>query len=96
MNYTCFRCQQQFSEEKDAIWHLQKVHFIIDNISPIKCLVKNCLKTYNTFKGLKFHLKTFCHQMEQEISNEEVNNKSFIFFTFTLYYFSIRRFFFFG
>lgn len=35
---------------------------MLDNTEPIKCVVKNCEKSYNTFRGLSYHLNTFDHQ----------------------------------
>lgn len=66
MEFFCTYCEKEFFVEKDAITHLKKHHFIIDNLDPINCIVRNCSKTYNTFKGLKHHLKNFVHQTNKE------------------------------
>lgn len=68
MKFQCFRCKKDFSLEKEVISHLKKVHFMIDNVSPIKCVVKNCEKSYNTFKGLSSHLKIFNHLDIDEVN----------------------------
>lgn len=68
MIFTCYRCDQKFNSEKDIIYHLKKTHYVIDNVSPIKCVVKNCSKTYNTFKGLSGHLKTFTHPVTIQVN----------------------------
>lgn len=65
MSFNCFRCAKTFLLENEAISHLKKDHFIIDNVSPIKCLIKNCERTYNTIKGLRCHLNNFDHESIQ-------------------------------
>lgn len=67
MDFYCFRCSKTFTTSKEAIVHIKRVHFWIDNTDPIKCLVKNCTKVYNTFKGLANHLKTFDHQILRDV-----------------------------
>lgn len=66
MDFYCFVCENKFISEKDAITHLRKDHFLVDNVNPINCIVQNCAKTYNTFKGLKHHLKNSVHQTNRE------------------------------
>lgn len=67
MNFHCFRCEEIFSSSKEAISHLKKIHFMIDNTDPIQCVVKNCTKTYSTFKALALHLKKFDHQIVRDV-----------------------------
>lgn len=67
MEFNCFRCNEIFNSSKDVIVHLKRVHFMLDNTEPIKCVVKNCEKSYNTFKGLSHHLKTFGHQQHDDV-----------------------------
>lgn len=67
MDYFCFRCNDEFTSSKEAIAHLKKIHFMIDNTDPIQCVVKNCTKVYNTFKGLAAHLKKFDHQIVKHV-----------------------------
>lgn len=64
MNFYCYKCNKNFDSSRDAISHLKKDHFIIDNCEPIKCVVKYCTKTVNTFRGLSNHLKVFDHNSE--------------------------------
>lgn len=66
MVFFCSKCGKTFFSEKETITHLKKDHFIIDNVDPINCIVKNCSKTYNTFKGLQNHLKTCVHNVDGE------------------------------
>lgn len=56
MNFHCFRCDEEFEAINEAIKHLKNVHHIVDNNSPIKCLKKNCSRTYFSIKTLKSHL----------------------------------------
>lgn len=61
MDFVCFKCNKTFDSDKETIKHLRRTHFLIDNIEPIRCVVKHCDKTYNTFKGLSNHLSSFDH-----------------------------------
>lgn len=67
MNFFCFKCNETFVSSEAAIKHLKKNHFMIDNIEAIKCVVKQCDKTYNTFKGLSKNLKSFDHQTLENV-----------------------------
>lgn len=68
MDFYCFRCNKEFASSREAIVHLKKIHFLIDNTDPIKCVVKNCTKTYNTFKGLAAHVKAVDHKNVREMN----------------------------
>lgn len=57
MEYQCFVCLNIFSNEKDAIKHLKKIHFIKENIDPIYCL-KKCKYFCLTFRQLRIHMKS--------------------------------------
>lgn len=72
MDLHCFRCTNSFQSTKEAIRHLRNDHCMVDNCSPMKCLAKNCERTYNTFKGLSNHLDTFNHQSEPNVSTLEL------------------------
>lgn len=61
MKFYCFLCSETFTTSKEAIKHLKKKHFMQDNTESIKCLVENCEKTFNTFRGLSSHIATFNH-----------------------------------
>lgn len=61
MDFSCFKCDETFVSGKETVVHLKRIHFMIDNVEPIKCVVKYCDKTYNTFKGLSTHLNSFDH-----------------------------------
>lgn len=67
MSFYCFRCEKIFIIENEAISHLKKDHNMLDNVSPIRCVIRNCEKTYNTFRGLRNHLKNINHQSMQVV-----------------------------
>lgn len=67
MNFYCFHCGDTFDSSNEAIKHLKRVHFLIDNSDSIKCVVRHCEKTYNTFKGLSNHLKVFDHSIFENV-----------------------------
>lgn len=67
MNYSCFKCDETFVSSKEAISHLKRTHFLIDNFEPIKCIVKRCDKTFNTFRGLSSHLNSFDHRTSPNV-----------------------------
>lgn len=67
MIFYCFRCANLFDSSKEAIQHLKRVHFLIDNSEPIECVVKYCKKTFNTFKGLSNHLRVFDHTVYENV-----------------------------
>ena len=67
MDFYCFKCNQTFVSSKETINHLKKNHFMIDNVEAINCVVKQCDFTFNTFKGLCRHLKSFDHQTLQNV-----------------------------
>lgn len=66
MNYQCFLCSQNFEAQKNAIAHLKLEHYLVDNSSPIQCIVEECQNTYLSFKALNLHLKK-CHQKDQMV-----------------------------
>lgn len=71
-NFKCFICYGTFCSSKDAIKHLKKVHSVVENQNPIKCLVNHsdvCSYVYFTFPGLRKHMK----QCEQNLILNEVN-----------------------
>lgn len=79
MDFHCIFCEKDFISQKQTISHLKKVHFVVDNSIPINCIVKNCLRSFNTFNGLNYHLKTFDHQNQnvcRVMGNSIINNFS--------------------
>lgn len=61
MDFNCFKCESSFTTSKQAVNHLKRDHFMVANSEPIKCIVKCCEKSFNTFGGLNNHLKIFDH-----------------------------------
>lgn len=59
-SFKCFLCFSEFSDSKIATGHLQKEHCVKEKVNKIKCIVKNgaCNKTFQTWSGLKKHIKT--------------------------------------
>lgn len=43
---------------------------MIDNVESIKCIVKQCSKTFNTFKGLSGHVKSSHRQTLPNVWND--------------------------
>lgn len=66
--YFCYRCDLSFETQNETIKHMRRDHFVIDNTTPIKCVVRNCEKSYHTFSSLRNHLRTFQHSSEKHVS----------------------------
>lgn len=74
MDFSCFKCGQNFINSGDAIHHLKKKHFMIDHVESIKCVFTSCNNTYLTFKGLSEHLKKSKHgTMENVCFRQNLN-----------------------
>lgn len=66
-------CSEEFTKAARVISHLKRVHFMIDNSEPINCIVRNCEKSFNTFKGLSNHIKTFDHTALENVKFLELS-----------------------
>lgn len=62
MSFYCYRCDKEFNSSKETIIHLKKSHFVVDKCEPIKCIVRNCSKTFSSFNTLSRHLKAYDHR----------------------------------
>lgn len=72
MKFSCFVCNKSFEIKDEAVSHLKLVHRLKDNAQPIKCVVKECAKSYLSFKALKQHV----NQCEKKIQISESQNES--------------------
>lgn len=56
-----FLCSEEFKTEKVIISHLKIDHFLRENTSEIKCVVKGkcCSDVFFTYSSLKLHLKKY-------------------------------------
>lgn len=56
--FECFKCLKQFNSEKLMIQHLKLDHFIRDESTQLRCVVKanKCENVITTFGGLSKHI----------------------------------------
>lgn len=59
MEFECFKCGKEFNQIKYIFLHLKLNHFIKNDTTPTKCLVKgnNCKEEFYCFDKLKSHMK---------------------------------------
>lgn len=75
--FCCYLCFVHFDDSKLACDHLRKEHKIKEKVNSLRCIVDpNCPKTFQTFNGLKKHIKK-CHVSVNECIENELTN-SFI------------------
>lgn len=57
--FQCFLCPKEFKNEKVIVSHLKIDHFLRENSSEIKCVIKGkcCSDVFFTYSSLKLHLK---------------------------------------
>lgn len=70
--FKCFLCQKEFGCEKVIISHLKFEHFLKDNTSEMKCVIKgrSCAEVFFTYSSLKLHLKKCVKNINQsDLSN---------------------------
>lgn len=74
-NLKCFLCSKEFNNEKIIISHLKLDHFLRENTSKIKCVVKGrfCTDVFYTYSSLKSHLKK-CKQSATQNEKNEISN----------------------
>lgn len=70
--FKCYLCFSEFHEESSTLKHLRKSHEVKEKHGAIKCITKNakCAKTFQTWSGLKNHLKT-CVKSVNEFTSDE-------------------------
>lgn len=75
MDFHCFVCPETFSDIKDIFTHLKKVHFFRDNAQELECVLirgvysSKCVSKFNTFSGLRKHVKTCLEKRKEEERN---------------------------
>lgn len=61
MDYKCYVCAKILKELNLMINHLRVIHFIKEKNNVLKCVVNSqpqCLREFNTFFGLRKHVKS--------------------------------------
>lgn len=77
-SYQCFLCESIFSEIRIAIQHLRNAHNIKEKVSVIKCIAGNvaCIKTFQTWSGLKKHVEKCIKDVRENSVEESVNSSA--------------------
>lgn len=96
MDYKCFLCKIEFENIKLCFAHLKQAHFIVDNSQSIECIVNHpeefkCNKSYNTYNGLRSHVKICVQERRQPNQHYLVPNVRYEISTY--YFCSIMTFF---
>lgn len=61
MEFKCFICAKELNDLNLIIHHLRAIHSLQEKSSVIKCVVNSqlqCLQQFNTFQGLRKHVKS--------------------------------------
>lgn len=66
VNFKCYSCPSEFNDQNSALDHLKTVHRVREKVDRIQCVVNlKCSKTFQTWSGLKKHMKT-CSSIANE------------------------------
>lgn len=92
MDFKCFLCADEFSDEKTSIKHLKTHHLVQNGTMNIKCLINHrnpalCSKQYKTFASLQKHMK-YCIKVKN--SKIEIYRNRKVFFIFYEHHLQIR------
>lgn len=74
MGFTCFICFMNFNLNSDLLLHIRLFHSY-DHINNYKCLVDNCLRTFDTLNSFGKHIAC-CHQAT--VTPKTLNNVPFL------------------
>lgn len=84
MDYKCFLCADEFSDEKKSINHLKTHHLVQNGTMNMNCLINHrnpevCSNKYKTFASLQKHMK-YCVKVKN--SKIPINRNRRVFFIF--------------